>query len=55
MLENYNVCKLSDKSNLHNFEKSLKEIKVKPNIIINCAGKVGGLNYNITKKRDFLL
>ncbi len=53
MLENYNVCKLSDKSNLHNFEKSLKEIKkLKPNIIINCAGKVGGLNYNITKKTE---
>jgi len=52
-LKKFNVCTLSDKSNLHNFNKSFLEIKkLKPEIIINCAGKVGGLHYNITKRTE---
>ena len=51
--QNYNVCQLSYNLNLHNFEKSLKEIKkINPDLIINCAGKVGGLHYNISKKTE---
>ena len=41
------------KCNLLNYEKSLKMIsKQRPDIIFNCAGKVGGINYNINKPSE---
>ena len=39
--------------NLLNYEVSKKKIsKIKPDIIFNCAGKVGGIKYNIKKPSE---
>ena len=49
----YNFYVLPKNHNLHNFDKTYKFInKTKPSIIINCAGKVGGLHYNIAKPAE---
>ena len=41
------------KCDLLNYEKSLKVIsKQRPDLIFNCAGKVGGINYNINKPSE---
>ena len=51
--DKYNYFFLKKNCDLLDFKKSYLEIKkINPQIIINCAGKVGGLHYNIHKQSE---
>ena len=49
IVQNRNKLDLTNKTKVNNFLK-----KIKPDIVINCAGKVGGILANFTYPKEFL-